>query len=424
MNKKILIVLMLIILSLGCVCAAEPISVQLNGEYINFMDDNGNVVNPEMINNRTMVPMRKIFEVVGAEVEWNGEEKIVVATTEEKVIQLQIDNNEAILKDKNTGEEKTIELDAAPVILNNRTMVPVRFIAESLDRHVGWDKDNRCVIVIDYSFIEEGLNEHASNLMEFLNMEKAQIDSIKSVTSISGTLNYKDGENKKYNEKVNIDGKITFQQSKDSIVLADLEFKTTGNGEIQKSLENMGYNKLTYSIISDGKDTYTRSSAYDTKKWRKTNKVSFSSQIELDNAHSLINSLKVPDDELTIDSYNSIKTELETIYRLLGDDKLKITGTTNKKFELSLDIAEELEKLFGNIENQLLSFLSTSSLNLNTTVVYKGDKLNKVEVELDFYIENAKTEESAKANLKINSTVNSINNNISLKMPKTSEIEK
>lgn len=424
MNKKILIVLMFIILSLGCVCATEPISVQLNGEYINFMDDNGNVVNPEMINNRTMVPMRKIFEVVGAEIEWNGEEKIVVATTEEKVIQLQIDNNEAILKDKNTGEEKTIELDAAPVILNNRTMVPVRFIAESLDRHVGWDKDNRCVIIIDYSFIEEGLNEHASNLIEFLNMEKTQIDSIKSVTNISGTLNYKDGENKKYNEKVNVDGKITFQQSKDSIVLADLEFKTTGNGEIQKSLEDMGYNKLTYSIISDGKDTYTKSSAYDTKKWRKANAVSFSNQMKLDNAQSLINSLKVSDDELTIDSYNSIKTELETIYRLLGDDKLKITGTTNKKFELSLDIAEELEKLFGNIENQLLSFLTTSSLNLKTSVVYKGDKLNKVEVELDFYIENAKTEESVKANLKINSTVNSINNNISLKMPKTSEIEK
>lgn len=424
MNKRIFVVLMLAVMSLSCVYASDTINVQLNGEYIDFTDENGEIVNPEMINNRTMVPMRKIFEVVGAEIEWNGEEKIVVATTEAKVIQLQIDNNEAILKDKNTGEEKTIELDAAPVILNNRTMVPVRFIAESLDRHVGWDKDNRCVIIIDYSFIEEGLNEHASNLMEFLNMEKAQIDSIKSVTNISGTLNYKDGENKKYNEKVELNGKITLQKSKDNIVLADLEIKTTGNGEIQKSLENMGYNKITYSVISDGENTYTKSSSYDTRKWKKMDATTIVNQIKTEDGQSLIDSFKISDDELTIDSYNSIKTGLEMVYKLFGNDKLKATGTTNKKFELSLDIAEELRKLFGNTENQLVSFLSLSSLNLKTSVVYKGDKLNKVELELDFYIENAETEESTKANLEISSIVKSINNTISLKMPKTSEIEK
>ena len=48
----------------------NPIQVQLDGNYIDFTDNMGNKVEPKMINSRTMVPMRKIFEVLGAEVEW------------------------------------------------------------------------------------------------------------------------------------------------------------------------------------------------------------------------------------------------------------------------------------------------------------------------------------------------------------------
>lgn len=424
MNKKIFIVLMLVIMSFGCVFAAEPISVQLNGEYINFTDNEGNVVNPEMINNRTMVPMRKIFEVVGAEIEWDNDERMVTATTDEKIIQLQIDNNKAILKDKATEEEEIIELDAAPVLLNNRTMVPVRFIAESLDKQVGWDNENRCVIIIDYSFIEEGLNEHVSNLIEFLNMEKEPIESFKMESKITGDLSYKDGENKKHNEKVKLTGTATFQKTKDNILKLELDVKLTGDGEIQKALQEKEYDKLSFSIITDGENTYVKSSTYDTKKWKNAD-ISINLDMgEQYDFNTYLEELRIPEEELTVDSYKSIENILEIIYELLGDDKLKVTGTTNKSFEISIDVAELLNKILTKNQNQTLEFLSMGSINLNYKVSYKGSKLSKTECSLEYYIENAENDESINAKVEVTTTVKSLNNNITLKMPKTSEIEK
>ena len=72
--------------------AERGISVILNGEYVDFTDELGNVVEPQLINDRTMVPMRKIFEVFGANVQWDGETETVTAVTEEKTLKLQINN--------------------------------------------------------------------------------------------------------------------------------------------------------------------------------------------------------------------------------------------------------------------------------------------------------------------------------------------
>jgi len=118
---------------------SNKIKVQLDGEFVDFTDAEGNVVNPKIIQNRTMVPMRKIFEIFNAEVNWNNETRTVVATTIEKEITLTINSDIAKIKDLATNEEKEITLDSAPVLVDNRTMVPVRFIADSLDKEVGWD---------------------------------------------------------------------------------------------------------------------------------------------------------------------------------------------------------------------------------------------------------------------------------------------
>lgn len=425
MNKKIFLLLSVILMILFTTAyAAKPITVQLNGEYIDFTDENGNVVNPEMINNRTMVPMRKIFEVVGAEVEWDGEERKITATTEEKIINLQINNTTASVQDKTTEEVTEITLDAAPVILNNRTMVPVRFIAESLEKQVGWDNENRCVIVIDYSFIEENLNAYAPALVEFLEMEKEEMKSFHISTTVSGTLNYRDEEKRAYNEKVNFDGEIDIKKNKDDILSVEIELETSGNGEIQKSLEKMGYDDFKYEIISNGEETYTKSSIYDTKKWKES---SINIELKIDenyNLESYVEALKIPESEVDINSYDSIQKKLEEAFDLFGEDKLTVTGDSNKKFKLSLDIAQELSKLDESGMNQLLEFLSLGSVNLNTTVSFKEDKLKDIVATIDFYIENADDEENTKVKVEIESNIKSTNGNIKLSMPKSSQIEK
>ena len=62
---------------------SNSIKVQLNGDYIDFTDAEGNIVEPQIVNDRTMVPMRKIFEVFGSDVEWIPETRSIKATTEE-----------------------------------------------------------------------------------------------------------------------------------------------------------------------------------------------------------------------------------------------------------------------------------------------------------------------------------------------------
>lgn len=89
----------------------------------------------------TLVPLRVISEAFGAEVTWDGETKsvkIVDGTTE---IALQIESNTAVVN----GEEKT--LDAAPELTNDTTMVPLRFISETLGAEVGYVHDTQSITV-------------------------------------------------------------------------------------------------------------------------------------------------------------------------------------------------------------------------------------------------------------------------------------
>ncbi len=424
MNKKLILLFTFFIMLFSYVYAANPITVQLNGQYINFEDENGNIVNPEMMNNRTMVPMRKIFEVVGAEIEWNGEERKITATTDTKIIKLQIDNVEAVLIDIETNTEEKITLDAAPVILNNRTMVPVRFIAESLEKQVGWDNENRCVVIIDYAFIEEGLNEYASGLVEFLKMEKESLDSFKISTDISGVLNYRDEEERDYNEKVNFDGEVEIKKNKDGIILTEFELETKGKGEIQKALEKMGYNDLEYKCIINGETTYIKSSIYDTKKWKKSDsemKLSFEMDYTYD---EYLENLKIPENELNVNSYNLIQNKLEETYAFYGNDKFHLKGASNKTFVLSVDIAEVLNQLAEEKMNQLLAFLALGSVNLNVEFSFEKETLEEVEITIDFYLENAEDAENTKVKIELESKIQAVNSNIKLTMPKASEIEK
>ncbi|NLC08161.1 MAG: copper amine oxidase N-terminal domain-containing protein, partial [Syntrophomonadaceae bacterium] len=81
-------------------------------------------------NDRTLVPLRAIFEALGQEVAWNPNDQSITSGD----IWLQINNPQAI------GPNNTmITLDVPAKIINDRTYVPLRFIAESLNKRVEWD---------------------------------------------------------------------------------------------------------------------------------------------------------------------------------------------------------------------------------------------------------------------------------------------
>ena len=134
-------ILLIICLSFNVTCYASDIKVNIDNTNIIFD------VPPIIQNNRTLVPMRKIFEELGCEIEWLAESKTVIATQNSKIIALQIDKSKIISTDIETGITDITEIDTAPIIYNNRTLVPVRVISESLGYAVEWNSEEQTVII-------------------------------------------------------------------------------------------------------------------------------------------------------------------------------------------------------------------------------------------------------------------------------------
>ncbi|MDD3267840.1 MAG: stalk domain-containing protein [Syntrophomonadaceae bacterium] len=114
---------------------SQAITISINGK--NLPSD----VSPQIINSRTMVPLRAIFEALDIDVEWIPASKTVIGTKDNTRIQLTIDKTTALVNNQE------VILDVPAAIVDSRTLVPVRFIGESTGQEVGWDDKTRTVAI-------------------------------------------------------------------------------------------------------------------------------------------------------------------------------------------------------------------------------------------------------------------------------------
>lgn len=114
---------------------SQGITVTVNGSPIMFDQP------PVLQNDRTLVPLRAIFEALGATVEWNNDTQTVTSTKDGKTIILTIGSN--ILYVNGTP----ITLDVPAQLLNGRTLVPVRAVAESFECNVDWNGSTQTVVI-------------------------------------------------------------------------------------------------------------------------------------------------------------------------------------------------------------------------------------------------------------------------------------
>lgn len=140
----------MMIISFTAVHCEDDIKVTLDGKEIAFD------VPPQIIDGRTLVPMRAIFEALGAEVEWSQELQSVLAEKDDTFITMTIGVNVFTVGNLRDSISEKVELDVPPVIIEERTLVPVRAVSESLDCKVDWDGENRAVI------IKSNVPEHTS----------------------------------------------------------------------------------------------------------------------------------------------------------------------------------------------------------------------------------------------------------------------
>lgn len=116
------------------------IHVFYNGKRISF---HSYAQNPEILEGRTLVPLRSIFEAMGASVEWDGETSTAIAKRGNVEVEITIGANEIY---KNG---KAVAVDVAAQLMNNRTMVPARVIAEAFGAEVKWHGNGRVVLITE-----------------------------------------------------------------------------------------------------------------------------------------------------------------------------------------------------------------------------------------------------------------------------------
>jgi len=143
-------------LVLGCAAkfsvvlhAATEFGLIVNGETSTFEAD----AEPINIDGRLLFPLRNVFNAINdgsGSIEWDADDRMVSISLRGKEVLLWIDNPEA----KINGETLYVLDHVKPIIYNDRTYLPLRFIAEQFDMIVGWNDEHSIASVVDREVYE------------------------------------------------------------------------------------------------------------------------------------------------------------------------------------------------------------------------------------------------------------------------------
>lgn len=204
--------------------------------------DAGRDTAPVIVNGRTLVPIRAIIESFGGEVAWDEDTRAVTLTMADDSIRLIIDSNTGYLN------EVPHTLDTAPAIINDRTMLPLRFVAEGFNLGVAWDNDTRTVSVIRNSFDDAEYERLMSDLPPY---------SGEPYTVINDNVPY-------FKDYEIIRGSFEYYGSLDELGRCDVcmasvaeDLMPTGKRESISSVTPTGWINASYDFIS-GKYLYNR----------------------------------------------------------------------------------------------------------------------------------------------------------------------
>lgn len=155
--KKLLSLAMAVMglsLMMGICASAENdvVTVMVDNAQVEFEDQT-----PVIIEGHTLVPVRAVFEQAGAEVNWDQDTQTATITKNDYVVTIKY--GDTVMR-KNGVE---IALEQPADVINNRTMIPVRAIAEAMDFSVTWDGHHSLILVSTdgkpyrpYAFLKAG----------------------------------------------------------------------------------------------------------------------------------------------------------------------------------------------------------------------------------------------------------------------------
>lgn len=155
--------------------ASSEVKLWINGSYVTTD------VAPVIENGRTLVPIRVISENLGLEVDWDNDLKQITVS--------QGDDHFIFVIGQNfyTKDEIKQDLDVAPKIINDRTFVPIRVIAEAFNQEVNWDNVARTVAIGSGYEAQQAPAPVATDKQD----EVKEVNTVNTfVTNPQGTNNY------------------------------------------------------------------------------------------------------------------------------------------------------------------------------------------------------------------------------------------
>ena len=302
------------------VSADENISLTVNGKSVETQ------VPPTIIDGRTMVPVRDIFEACGAKVNWDANTKTITGEKGNTTVVMQIDSNMLFIN------EKVTEMDATPVIIDGRTLAPARYVAESFGGIVDWNAEDK-VVMIDVDDSDEDVTETTTE-------ETTVTEETTEVTTVTETT-----------EATTVTETTTVAEPSDMIVNAvrsDLQ-KAMGTYSLG-SYATAGKFKTTVMKQTTDNWASMATTAVD-KKYVAANKTLY---------YRINNCYKVIDELYATKKYSSKLSDLRNI---MAEYKTKANDIINESFETRN--ADEINK----ISNEIATFVN----NMRTEVKVLAD---------------------------------------------------
>ena len=269
-----------------------------------------------------------------------------------KEIILQINQEEAIVLED--GVEKKITLDTVPMILENRTMVPLRFIAESLEKQVGWDKSSYTAIIIDYDYFSDVIKQNNPSLYEVLASEKN--------TSFQITRNYIDKQNTSQNSTATLQGNVIKEEEYSEVTL---DF--SGTDELMKEIASEGWNHIVYQAQYEGNKIRVKSSNETFQKMLHLNAETF---VEFDTqkmnllgntqnnlAKGIASLFQMEDKNLNISTFSKLKQDFDIFSKLLLENGSRDLKTQNQKMSI-LDFSHFDNMIYKHEMVRTLAFIN------------------------------------------------------------------
>lgn len=211
----------------------SEIHIVYNDKVVKYDD-----VKPVNTDGRVMIPFRAALENMGASVDYDDSSRLVTAKKGDTTIKFTL-MDDTIYVDNN-GSESTVKMDTPMIIVDDRTLVPIRFMSNAFGMQVGWDGDTETVVILDADDYFNEFENSAPNISKLLNKETPKYNKEYTAFDVSFDLN---NGNSKYSVAANgsIDGK-----NKDNVAGADVKF----NGSLNESSVN---DATLNAVVADDK---------------------------------------------------------------------------------------------------------------------------------------------------------------------------